>query len=346
VLGGSLALGASSEGNYQRTKDGKAVVWNGDPKPGDAASWFGGRDKDDYATGMGTLVWYRGNGRIYARYHGKMVRGKFDGTIDVQSHGKTAHAIFAEGKRLTRWTPGGLPLPGEETLQAATSPSPPARDPSSQETTAESSPASAPSPPQTDTVPKEQIVREPTPDVAQSTAPSETERPKPNSQSLPLDIPAEGPSLENPPQHEPENSTASASVPAHRSHVEPPPAATQPTITIQDKPEVRDFSGPPPSLRTNSEAEKSPADTRAETASQPTAHAQLTPQEATSLADTGAEARGYDLAVYDRPKADYSAVLGKWSLFYSARQADTTTDAPQHFTVIVNDATKEVEVKQ
>jgi hypothetical protein len=103
LLAEAAALAA---GNYQRTKDGKVTVWNGDPKPGDAARWFGGRDKDGYASGAGTLIWYNAAGAFYARYHGKMVRGKFDGAIDVRSQGKVAHAIFADGKRTTRWAAG------------------------------------------------------------------------------------------------------------------------------------------------------------------------------------------------------------------------------------------------
>ncbi|MFN2541264.1 MAG: hypothetical protein ABR514_03725, partial [Chthoniobacterales bacterium] len=124
VVGAGIALGA---GNYQRTKDGKAIVWNGEPKPGDAASWFGGRDKDGYASGMGTLIWYRANGQLYARYHGETVRGKVDGPIDVQSHGKIAHALFADGKRMTRWTPGAASsrlASGQQAVQAAAAASP------------------------------------------------------------------------------------------------------------------------------------------------------------------------------------------------------------------------------
>ena len=52
-----FANGAFAGGNYQRTKDGKTFVWNNHPKPGDAATWSGKRDKDGYATGSGTLTW-------------------------------------------------------------------------------------------------------------------------------------------------------------------------------------------------------------------------------------------------------------------------------------------------
>src|ERR1041385_752098 len=47
----SAALGGSGE--YQSTRDGKTTVWNGNPKPGESASWAGNRDKQGYATGTG-----------------------------------------------------------------------------------------------------------------------------------------------------------------------------------------------------------------------------------------------------------------------------------------------------
>src|SRR5438552_7897851 len=107
----SVALG---EGTYQRTKDGKTVVWNADPKPGDVAAWWGDRDREGYASGFGTLTWYKtqgatGSTEIYARYFGNMVRGKFNGAVNAHSKGKTAHAIFVDGTRTARWAAGPAP---------------------------------------------------------------------------------------------------------------------------------------------------------------------------------------------------------------------------------------------
>ena len=104
-----FAGAAFGEGTYQRTKDGKTIVWNNDPKPGDAATWFGDRDGEGYATKVGTLTWYTANGAVYARYFGNMVRGKFDGMVNVHSKGKTDHAIFVDGQRTTRWAAGPAP---------------------------------------------------------------------------------------------------------------------------------------------------------------------------------------------------------------------------------------------
>ena len=100
---------AFGEGTYQRTKDGKTIVWNNDPKSGDAAAWFGDRDAEGYATKVGTLTWYTSNGAVYARYFGNMVRGKFDGMVNVHFKGRTDHAIFLDGQRTTRWAAGRAP---------------------------------------------------------------------------------------------------------------------------------------------------------------------------------------------------------------------------------------------
>ncbi|HET9419477.1 MAG TPA: hypothetical protein VFO30_09060, partial [Chthoniobacterales bacterium] len=100
---GGAAFGA---GEYQRTKDRKTLIWNADPKSDDSASWWGERDKDGYAKGVGELTWYTAQGTVYARYYGNMVHGKFDGPVNVHVKGRTAHAFFSGGKRMTSWARG------------------------------------------------------------------------------------------------------------------------------------------------------------------------------------------------------------------------------------------------
>ncbi len=100
---------AFAEGTYQRTKDGKTIVWNNDPKPGDAAGWFGDRDRDRYATKVGTLTWYTADGAVYVRYFGNMVRGKFNGMVNLHLKGRTDYAIFVDGQQTTRWAAGPAP---------------------------------------------------------------------------------------------------------------------------------------------------------------------------------------------------------------------------------------------
>ena len=56
LLFASVAYGA---GSYQRTRDGKTLVWNDSPKRGEEATWSGKRDKNGFAAGSGTLTWYK-----------------------------------------------------------------------------------------------------------------------------------------------------------------------------------------------------------------------------------------------------------------------------------------------
>src|SRR6266704_2834528 len=109
----SVAYGA---GSYQRTRDGKTLVWNDSPKRGEEATWSGKRDKNGFAAGSGTLTWYKveptivtgsniPDARRYAvvisRYSGKMVRGKLEGAVTyVDANGKRLQATFVNrGKR-------------------------------------------------------------------------------------------------------------------------------------------------------------------------------------------------------------------------------------------------------
>ena len=96
------------DGTYQRTKNGRTLVWNNHPKPADEATWWGDRDHEGYARGFGTVTWYT-KPALYARYSGNMVRGKFEGAVNVHSKGETHYAIFSDGVRMTRWAPGPAP---------------------------------------------------------------------------------------------------------------------------------------------------------------------------------------------------------------------------------------------
>jgi len=119
----TLALTARTfaNGNYQWSEDRKkALVWNNDPKPGDGATWTGTHDNEGYATGSGTLTWYRvdrgfttGSNIAVSRkktpissYSGTMGHGKVNGTVTTVDHGKTYHASFADGQRKGQWSSG------------------------------------------------------------------------------------------------------------------------------------------------------------------------------------------------------------------------------------------------
>ena len=127
------AKGVLADGAYQRTEDRKkTLVWNNDPKPGDAASWSGDRDSEGYATGPGTLTWYRTQHAFMtgsnlpgskktpiSSYTGTMVRGKLSGNVTTVDHGKSYHATFADGHRKGSWVAGPLITKAERVEEAA-----------------------------------------------------------------------------------------------------------------------------------------------------------------------------------------------------------------------------------
>ena len=69
-------------------------------------------------------------------------------------------------------------------------------------------------------------------------------------------------------------------------------------------------------------------------------------EEAIGLADAEARARGYSLDQYQRPKADYSAVKDKWSLFYTLKDPKSAGGDLQPFSVTVEDKTRKVEIRR
>jgi len=99
-------------------------------------------------------------------------------------------------------------------------------------------------------------------------------------------------------------------------------------------------------LRTNPVADAASASAKPETASSPGANAHLSQEEVTDLADAEARAQGYNLDEYQRPKADYSAVEDKWSLFYDQKPVDGMPEIGKYFSATVDDKTKKVEVKK
>src|SRR6266849_1481738 len=123
-----LASGVYGGGIYQHTRDQRALIWNSHSKPDEEAAWSGDQDSKRYATGYGTLTWYRvqraivtgsniasSTGRgvsaiVINRYSGKMVLGKFDGpVVNVDANGKMFHSTFANGIKVTDWVAGPLP---------------------------------------------------------------------------------------------------------------------------------------------------------------------------------------------------------------------------------------------
>jgi ketosteroid isomerase-like protein len=122
---------------YERTMDGKTKVWHNAPEERIQASWSGDRDEHGYATGQGTLTWFRIQRRWetgsllpgtkfipIGQYTGKMVEGKLEGPVlSVDSKGNTYHAKFADGRKTGGWVAGS----SSESRKAATGEEKPAK---------------------------------------------------------------------------------------------------------------------------------------------------------------------------------------------------------------------------
>ncbi len=113
-----LLANAAYGARYQRTKDGQTLIWNNLRGVAQEATWSGGRDSDGYATGEGTLTWYRGELKIatdsskplkegsvvVSSYTGKMVRGKFEGLVVKEESGTILHTTFVNGNKANYWS--------------------------------------------------------------------------------------------------------------------------------------------------------------------------------------------------------------------------------------------------
>ena len=161
-----LLVGAVNAGGiYQHTRDGRTVIWNNYPSLDNEATWSGSRDSKGFATGYGTLTWYKVQravvtgsniassrasavgGVITNRYSGKMILGKFDGPVlNVDGRGKIFHATFVNGIKTTDWVAGTPPRPDQQSSERVSrdagnaQPAPPAAGPSSKTVAPEHSP--------------------------------------------------------------------------------------------------------------------------------------------------------------------------------------------------------------
>lgn len=333
--------GVLAEGAYQKTKDGRTQVWNSDPKEGDSATWSGGRDREGYATGFGTLTWYKPRQRvqtksnifgsakeaIYARYFGNMVRGKFEGPVNAHSKGKVGYAIFDNGVRTTAWKPGSAPT----RVAAEKSATEKRIEPTHPETDVEkpghkiaSNRAPTPEPFAEETKPKETS--------AEPVRPIET-KPVPVTEKVaekkpsPAPPPAEGPS---PHLTRKQIEAATAKAAANKK-----PAA-------QSDESMRSLFRPPSKLRKDT-IEEAPAPAAGPpTASSSPAILHLTAAEAIELADSEARNAGYTLDQYQNPQA--SVGEGTWTITYDQKPDAGTSDATKPFTVTIDDSSKKTSV--
>jgi ketosteroid isomerase-like protein len=189
LLFASAAYGA---GSYQRTRDGKTLVWNDSPKRGEEATWSGKRDKNGFAAGSGTLTWYKVQPTIvtgshipdsrYAavinRYSGKMVRGKFKGAVAyVDANGKRLQATFVNGGKRPVTQQTATPTPERTSAPAKPTPTPAPEQSSSP--AAQETPTAVPQ--QTATLAAEQ--------TATRTSEQQARQPDPKSTIVPIPTP-------------------------------------------------------------------------------------------------------------------------------------------------------------
>ena len=296
---------AFADGTYQRTKDGKTIVWNQDPKPTDRASWSGDRDRGGYADGFGTLTWFTNSSQggedketIYARYFGNMVLGKFEGPVNGHSKGVTGHAVFSQGKRITPWAAG--PVSSWRTPKAAASP-----------VVAQTSTA-APTPAPTN-VPQFNPPPPSYPVVSGGRAAPDSNRVREPS-DLTGDIPEEGPGEED----RPVTNAAAASA-----------GTPKPKVRMEDS--LMSLVGPPPSGPSGLKARSSNKAVDASDASR------LSEHEVIQLADAEARRRGYDLSAYQRGHVQFDPADNIWSLLYTQKADDKSRASRKHFVVAIDE---------
>lgn len=300
-------------GRYQRTKDGKTLVWNDEPRPGDVPAWSGNRERDGYATGFGTLTWYKSQDRsgesrqtLYAYYFGNMVRGKFNGPVNGHSRGLTSHAIFMDGRRTTRWIAGSTPswkIPQpvapsgvgnlEEVAIAKASRGEPG--------------GFNPPPP--------------------SYAGAVIDRPVPDFSRLhesPADVPAEGPGSVQ------KGRGGSAGENARESHL--------PQLDIDDS--LVALTGPPSSLKPHVDV----SETKPNASPSSSGSVQLSKQEVIDLADAEMRKRGHKVEEYQRPEPLFDPVDRTWSLFYERNPGSGEKQTNKHFTVAIDDKTRRIAI--
>jgi hypothetical protein len=334
---------AFGDGTYQRTKNGRTLVWNNHPKPGDEATWWGGRDRDGYARGFGTLTWYAVLGKsssakpvLYARYWGNMVRGKLNGRVNVHSRRKTDHAIFADGVRTTPWAGGPAPSRSElATGRVRPIGGPDGRSEPDWRVAARAAASAAGQQARFNNVPGPSSAKRS--DVASPEAPAEgpsrTGSPSRTGTTVAKTETGQLSELNAPPEIQ-DNAEFSTTVERGRLSDSQPP-----TIPDDIDNSLRLLVWPPRHLRKRPVSTGSLAGPNPE-AALPAANARLTKKEVVDLADAVARSRGYDLAEYQRPEPQYDPADQTWSLLYEQKPVDGTAEIGKHFSVAVRDKTK------
>ena len=225
-----LANGASGA-RYQRTQDGKTLVWNNLREVAQEVTWSGLRDLNGYATGQGTLTWYR-LGKFVNSYTGRMVHGKFDGPV-IREQGQTRlQTTFVNGEKVGDWSePGSTRTPAPK--------------PKTQSTAAEAQPTEEPIVERPSPTPSPSPLRSPSPSPrptltpVPALSPSATPSPTPTATSTPRPTPTPTPISTPTPLRSsmPLVETAPQPAPSPTSPIvqSTPPAASPPRVDSTEK---------------------------------------------------------------------------------------------------------------
>jgi len=225
-----LANGANGA-RYQRTQDGKTLVWNNLREVAQEVTWSGLRDLNGYATGQGTLTWYR-LGKFVNSYTGRMVHGKFDGPV-IREQGQTRlQTTFVNGEKVGDWSePGSTRTPAPK--------------PKTQSTAAEAQPTEEPIVERPSPTPSPSPLRSPSPSPrptltpVPALSPSATPSPTPTATSTPRPTPTPTPISTPTPLRSsmPLVETAPQPAPSPTSPIvqSTPPAASPPRVDSTEK---------------------------------------------------------------------------------------------------------------
>ncbi len=305
----------ASGGSYQRTTDRKTLVWNNHPRPDDEVTWSGSQDADGYATGYGTLTWYRveranvmgsnipsAKHTATSRYSGNMVRGKLEGpVVNVDADGKTFHGTYSGGSKTSDWAAGPAPaIPDQPDIVAKT-------------------PRST----------ADQRLKESVPDEAVTEAPITKPTPKPDQR------PRERPSGD---------AVAATATPKLTPAVDQRVVEGKPTAgPAQPNDSIRSLAAPPSELRTGPETEVSPQPSIWGTPSAPSLEPAASPDDAKTVASLDTR---YQAAVKANDDATMEQILADDFVLVTGRgrvstKADLLKEAREKQTIYEHQEEKE-----
>jgi len=373
VAGISAAFGA---GEYQQTRDSKTMIWNGTPKAGETSGWSGDRDKENYATGFGDLTMYDANGKAYALYYGNMARGRFEGPVNLHTNGRTSHAYFVDGNRVTAWgwraakstmTASEAAVVEKRRVEAEKiaaarkkeeiKPEPTPVKKNEMAEKIKETPAQA-----TESVAKgtetyrAEATHEPSAVAKEKTEPTSAEtntvaRTRSSPAGTPVRAFVEPTPLPKIAESSPppiEETPVPAESPPAQEKIEntakPPEVARESAEKKKNRENVsvNALVGPPSSLRSTEEDSSK----QSSVGSASSESDRLTESDAVNLADTEARNQGYNLENYERPKADYSEVKRKWILYYDLKKSADRSLGAAPLSMTVEDRSKKVEIRK